>query len=155
VTTARSTGPAPPPERASDPGAAPALPRPPASSVTGGHSGLSGAQRADLDAHIGRELDRALARVAALADRFDDIVAAAALDAPDDEHDPDGSTVAYERAQVDALLARARRHVTDLRLARERLGDDTCARCGGRITFERLMARPTTRHCVDCAAISR
>lgn len=123
--------------------------------MTRGRSGLSGAQRSDLDAHIGRELERALTRVAALADRFDDIVAAAALDAPDDEHDPDGSTVAYERAQVDALLSRARRHVTDLRLARERLGDDTCVHCGGRITFERLIARPTTRHCVDCAAISR
>lgn len=124
--------------------------------MTRDHSaGLSAAQRNDLDAHIGRELDRALSRLTALAARFDDIVAAAAQDAPDDEHDPEGSTIAYERAQVDALLARARRHVADLEEARNRLGDDTCLGCGRRIAFERLMARPTARRCIDCAALGR
>jgi hypothetical protein len=40
--------------------------------------------------------------------RFDDIVAAAELTSTDDEHDPEGATIAYERAQVWALLREAR-----------------------------------------------
>lgn len=117
-----------------------------------GPAGMSRAQRADLDAHIRREIERVVSRVTALEARFDDIVAAAGQDVPDDEHDPEGATIAYERAQVDALLTRARRHAADLGRARERLGETTCLLCGRRIAFDRLMARPTTRHCVDCAA---
>lgn len=96
-----------------------------------------------------------MSRVTALEARFDDIVAAAGQDVPDDEHDPEGATIAYERAQVDALLARARRHASDLEQARERLGETTCVQCRRRIAFDRLMARPTTRQCVDCAATGR
>lgn len=118
-------------------------------------SGLSRAQRDDLDAHISGEIARVMSRVTALEARFDDIVAAAGQDVPDDEHDPEGATIAYERAQVDALLARARRHASDLEQARERLGETTCVQCGRRIAFDRLMARPTTRQCVDCAATGR
>lgn len=116
---------------------------------------LSAGERERLAGHIAAELRRAATRVAGLSRRFDDIVRSAATDAPDDEHDPEGATIAYERAQVGALLARAERDVAQLRDARDRLraGDDgACTRCGGAIGVDRLMARPATRTCVTCAA---
>lgn len=118
-------------------------------------AGLTPPQRRDLAARIDEERDRTRARLTALRVRLDDIVAAATTDPPDDEHDPEGSTIAYERAQVDALAARALRQLSDLEDARARVVDgtcDACVGCGHAIGFDRLMARPTARLCVTCAA---
>ncbi|MFD4940699.1 hypothetical protein [Streptomyces virginiae] len=67
--------------------------------------------------------DRAdtLARAAALSRDQDAIVAANAVVAVDDEHDPEGSSTAFERAHVATLLARAREHLEELDRALERL----------------------------------
>ncbi|MFN8022561.1 MAG: TraR/DksA C4-type zinc finger protein [Acidimicrobiales bacterium] len=98
------------------------------------------------------------ARLCRLADdlqvRFDDIVAGAELTSTDDEHDPEGATIAYERAQVWALLqqARADLHSVDDALAGLELGElPTCASCHGPIATERLLALPGVRTCIDCA----
>lgn len=96
-----------------------------------------------------------LARIAALTRDFDAIVAGSADSATDDEHDPEGATIAFERAQVSALLAAARAHLAETDQAIERLGDGTyggCERCGRPIAAERLLARPTARRCVACVA---
>jgi len=96
-----------------------------------------------------------LARISALTRDFDAIVAACADSATDDEHDPEGSTIAFERAQVSALLAAARAHLAEIDRATERLGDGTyglCERCGRSIAPERLLARPTAQRCVACAS---
>jgi RNA polymerase-binding transcription factor DksA len=72
----------------------------------------------------------------------------------DDEHDPEGTTIAYERAQLTAVLEATRRHVADLDLALGRLADGTygvCERCGRPILAERMAARPTATTCVTCA----
>jgi RNA polymerase-binding transcription factor DksA len=72
----------------------------------------------------------------------------------DDEHDPEGSTIAFERAQLTALLAAGRRRVADLddALARSAAGTyGTCERCGRPIPAERLAARPFATTCVSCA----
>jgi RNA polymerase-binding transcription factor DksA len=72
---------------------------------------------------------------------------------PDDEHDPEGATLAFERAQTAALLSQARAHLGDLEEAMERLRAGTfgrCERCGDEIVLERLMARPTAQRCVEC-----
>ncbi|MEU9233883.1 TraR/DksA family transcriptional regulator [Streptomyces subrutilus] len=100
--------------------------------------------------------DRAdtLARAAALSRDFDGIVAANALVAVDDEHDPEGSSTAFERAHVAALLARAREHLEELDRALERLerGEyGRCEGCGGTIPPERLEIRPAATTCVRCA----
>jgi RNA polymerase-binding transcription factor DksA len=74
---------------------------------------------------------------------------------PDDEHDPEGSTVGYERARVSALLARADEEIEDLDAARARVAGQTygrCELCGGAIGEARLAALPTTTTCVACAA---
>jgi len=86
---------------------------------------------------------------------FEEIVAATAGSNSDDEHDPEGSTIAFERAQVSALLAEARVALTDMDLALARLEAGTygtCERCGEPIAAERLAARPATQACVSCAA---
>jgi len=100
--------------------------------------------------------DRAdtLARAAALSRDFDGIVAANALIAVDDEHDPEGGTTAFERAHVAALMAQTREHLEELdraleRLERGRYGQ--CEGCGGTIPPERLEVRPAATTCVRCA----
>jgi DnaK suppressor protein len=73
---------------------------------------------------------------------------------PDDEHDAEGSTVGYERARVQALLAHAQRTSAELDSAAQRVTNDTyarCSLCGSEIPAERLAALPATRSCVRCA----
>ena len=62
-----------------------------------------------------------LARIRATQADLDAIVAASANANTDDEHDPEGSTIAYERAQVAALLAGAQSNLGDLDCALARL----------------------------------
>ncbi|MET9962833.1 TraR/DksA C4-type zinc finger protein [Streptomyces sp. NPDC006326] len=100
--------------------------------------------------------DRAetLARAAALSREFDGIVAANALVAVDDEHDPEGGSTAFERAHVAALMARAREHLEEVERALERLERGQygeCEGCGGAIPPERLEIRPAATTCVRCA----
>ena len=95
-----------------------------------------------------------LAQIDALVREFDQVVAAAQSANGDDEHDPEGATIAFERQQVAALLATARRRVADGddALARIEAGEyGTCASCGRPIAPERLAARPSARTCIACA----
>ena len=97
---------------------------------------------------------RTATRLAALRGDFDSIVAASLDTNADDEHDPEGATIAFERSQVDALVGQARRHLAEIDAAAERLADGTygvCARCGAAVPDARLEARPTARTCVACA----
>src|ERR1700723_3867827 len=51
----------------------------------------------------------------------------------DDEHDPEGATIAFEREHATALLERARQHLDEIDAALRRLDEDaygTCASCG-------------------------
>ncbi|MBA2495697.1 MAG: TraR/DksA C4-type zinc finger protein [Acidimicrobiia bacterium] len=100
------------------------------------------------------ERERTAALVAGLAREFEGFVAAAELVATDDEHDPEGHTIAFERQQVAALLRDARSHLADVDAAIARLAAGTygrCERCGGPVGDERLVARPAARACVACA----
>jgi DnaK suppressor protein len=94
-------------------------------------------------------------QIAALAADLAGIVAASTDVATDDEHDPEGATIAFERAQVAALLDQARARLADLDEAAKRLADGTygvCERCGQPIAPERLAARPAARTCITCAS---
>src|ERR1700674_846728 len=116
-----------------------------------------------MDESTARELltdERAatLGRVQTLAGSLSDIVSNTDGANSDDEHDPEGSTIAFERAQVSALLAAARASLEALDEALARLADGTyweCQRCGGEIAPERLAARPAAVHCIGCAASSQ
>src|SRR5215470_1697588 len=66
----------------------------------------------------------------------------------DDEHDPEGATIGFERAQLTALLAAARDRITEVDAALRRLDAGAygiCERCGQPIGDERLAARPFAR----------
>lgn len=100
------------------------------------------------------EEGRTRRQVESLRRSFDDIVAASEQVATDDEHDPEGHTIAWERQQVAALLGAAEARLAELADASARLesGDyGRCARCGGPIAGPRLEALPTTTMCVGCA----
>lgn len=121
-------------------------------------SELSAADRRDLLERVVAERDRVAARADELAAAFAAIVEAAALAPPDDEHDPEGATVGFERAQTAALLDRARVQLAELDAAAGRLvagNAGPCASCGRPIGVERLRARPATMQCIACAASSR
>jgi RNA polymerase-binding transcription factor len=73
----------------------------------------------------------------------------------DDEHDPEGATIAFERAQLSALLSGTRRRVAELNEALERWDAGAygvCENCGKPVPPERLAARPAARTCVGCAS---
>ena len=73
----------------------------------------------------------------------------------DDEHDPEGATIAFERSQVEALVRQLREHLAEIAAAQGRLADGSygrCERCGAAIPDARLEARPAARTCVACAA---
>lgn len=96
-------------------------------------------------------------RIAALDRSVSTIVEGAQYTSTDDEHDPEGSTIAFERSQAGALLASAHAHLADIDAALGRLDDGTygqCQSCAGQIGLERLEARPTARTCITCAARS-
>ncbi len=100
------------------------------------------------------ERDAARAQVEALTREFDGVVAASRSSNADDEHDPEGATIAFERQQVAALLEAARRRLADVEaaLGRRAAGSyGVCEVCGRPIPAERLAVRPSARTCVACA----
>ncbi|EWS99744.1 hypothetical protein N865_20920 [Intrasporangium oryzae NRRL B-24470] len=75
----------------------------------------------------------------------------------DDEHDPEGATIAYERSQIAALIDQAQAHLAAIDAAEERLEAGTyglCSVCGEPIPEGRLEARPTATTCVLHASAS-
>jgi DnaK suppressor protein len=106
---------------------------------------------------LNTERDWALRQITGLEREFTAIAASAADGSAggDDEHDPEGATVAFERQHVAALLAQARAHVAAIDAALGKLDAgvyELCDRCGEPIGAERLAARPAALLCVRCAA---
>lgn len=99
--------------------------------------------------------ERTAELIASLTGSIASMVEATQLSASDDEHDPEGSTIAFERSQASTLLATATEHLADVDAALARIAADVygrCDRCGGAVARERLLARPTARTCIVCAA---
>ncbi len=85
---------------------------------------------------------------------LDDVLASASSTTGDDEHDPEGATIGFERAQAQALLDRAVARVAELDAALARAAGGSygvCVVCGAPIGAERLAARPGTDRCISCA----
>lgn len=73
----------------------------------------------------------------------------------DDEHDPEGATIGFERAQLSATIELTRRRIDDLDRALEQVAGGRygrCEICGDEIGAERLAARPSARTCIRCAS---
>jgi DnaK suppressor protein len=111
----------------------------------------------DSRGRLDAEQSLVVARLAALTSDHDAIVAASLDTNADDEHDPEGATIAFERSQVGALIRQARAHLAEVSAALDRLAAGTygtCEACGLPIPSGRLEARPTARRCVTCASAS-
>jgi DnaK suppressor protein len=109
---------------------------------------------------LNTDRDQALDQVAQLEREFASIVASTSDGSAggDDEHDPEGATVAFERQHVAALLDRARAHLAEIDAAAGKLDSgvyEICDICGGPIGAERLAARPAALSCVRCSASQR
>ena len=108
----------------------------------------------DHDTRLRAERDIALAQLAALQRDHDAIVAASESSNADDEHDPEGATIGFERAQLAATIDMTRARIADLEHALALVvtgGYGRCETCSGDIGAERLTARPSARTCISCA----
>ncbi|NIL77265.1 RNA polymerase-binding transcription factor DksA [Rhodococcus sp. B10] len=93
------------------------------------------------------------ARLVSLREQFAAIVAGSEFSTADDEHDPEGSTIAFERAKISGLARDAEDELRELDAAAARLDAGTygrCERCGSAISDARLEALVTARRCIDC-----
>ena len=109
----------------------------------------------DLHERLVAALADNAAQLEALKRQHDEIVGASRDSNADDEHDPEGATIAFERQQVVALRDQLLRTRADLERALTTAGTDEygrCESCGGPIGTERLLARPTARRCIACAS---
>ena len=76
--------------------------------------------------------------------------------AADDEHDPEGPTMAAEWSRLTGGESDLRVEVAaiDAAIARIDAGEyGICIRCGRAIGAERLRARPEAELCIDCARL--
>lgn len=108
----------------------------------------------DVRAALADRRAEASRRLASLTGRFDEVVDAAVGSNLDDEHDPEGATIAFERSQIGALVHQATTELEEIGAAEQRLAAGAygrCERCGASIPVGRLQARPTARTCVGCA----
>ena len=99
--------------------------------------------------------DEASAEIATLDADLRSVFEASRDDNADDEHDPEGTTIAYERAQLTAVLAAARAQLAAVDAALSRLDADAyglCEVCGQPIAPERLEIRPFATTCVACTS---
>lgn len=104
---------------------------------------------------LARIMAEAHDRQAAALAHVDGVIAAVRGDNVDDEHDPEGPTLAFERAQTEAIARQAEEAAAEAAAAIARLDAGTygvCESCGQRIAPARLAARPTARLCVVCAS---
>ncbi|MBD7950710.1 MULTISPECIES: TraR/DksA family transcriptional regulator [Oerskovia] len=117
-----------------------------------------GARDAVVRARLLALRDEARARREALRGEVAGIVEASRDSNADDEHDPDGATIAFERAQVGALQRLAEQQSAEAEAALARLDAGTygtCETCGAPVGEARLAARPTARQCIACASTGR
>lgn len=118
----------------------------------------SPASASDIAVRLAVARAATLSRLDALEAEYADITAASVNSNADDEHDPEGPTIAFERSQVRAMIVQARRHLTELDAAETRLAENSygrCQSCGEPISPARLMARLVARQCLPCASQRR
>jgi DnaK suppressor protein len=108
----------------------------------------------DPAAQLAELRDATVRRIADLRAELADVIDSASSTTADDEHDPEGATIGFERAQAAALLAGAEQQLREVGAALERVAAGTygrCSLCGRPIAADRLAARPTAERCIACA----
>ena len=77
----------------------------------------------DRRSRLERDRTELAARVLSLQRSFDEMVAASRDSNADDEHDPEGATIAFERAQLVAVLRQANADLVEIDAAIRRFDD--------------------------------
>lgn len=98
---------------------------------------------------------RVLNQLTGLRRGFQETIDASADSNADDEHDPEGPTIAFERSQLATLIHQAERHLDDIEEARMRVASGRyglCETCGKPVAMARLDALPVARRCFGCAS---
>ncbi|WP_439936571.1 TraR/DksA family transcriptional regulator [Nocardia sp. N13] len=109
----------------------------------------------DARRRLAEEREQTLERLSSLTGDYDSVVAASLDTNADDEHDPEGATIAFERSQIGSLVRQVEHHLAEVDAAIARLDAGTygvCERCGSPIGAERLEALPAARTCIRCAS---
>ena len=99
--------------------------------------------------------DDALRQLADLGVSHQHIVQSAEGANNDDEHDPEGSTIAFERELLQALITQTKARLAEVDLALGRVDEGTygrCEVCAEPIAAARLVVRPIASRCVGCSA---
>jgi DnaK suppressor protein len=115
---------------------------------------VDAAQVATVRAMLVGQRTELIAQIEALSGELAGIMDSSQLVATDDEHDPEGATIAFERAQCAALLSQVHDRLAELDHALRRLAAGSygrCERCRQPISTPRLAARPAARTCITCA----
>ena len=118
-------------------------------------SGLSTDHRAELRERLVVDRAATSALVDQLAGDLDTFQGSRRDSAADDEHDPEGPTLAFEHSQSAAILGQTREHLAQIDDALLRLDAGSfgvCVGCGKEIPAARLDARPYSTQCVACAS---
>ena len=104
---------------------------------------------------LDEERRRKLALLPALRRDISSVNAARQDSNVDDEHDPEGATIAFELSQASALLEQSGRVLVQIEAALARIDAGTygsCEVCGEEISAGRLEARPWTPFCIRHSA---
>jgi len=123
-----------------------------------GTSALTEPQRAQLRERLSDDRLATGLLVTRLASDIDSFQGSRKDTSVDDEHDPEGPTLAFEQSQSAAILEQSRRHLAQIDDALVRIDSGAygvCVTCGNGIPFARLEARPYSTQCVVCAAKAR
>jgi len=115
-------------------------------------------QRQAAAERLSAERDELRGRLASMSRDLEALFAASADSNADDEHDPEGQTIAYERSQLASLIRAAEDHLGAVEAGMIRLQQGSygiCEVCGQPIPAARLDARPTARTCIEHASRTR
>jgi RNA polymerase-binding transcription factor DksA len=117
-------------------------------------SKLTTRQLASLRALLEGDRARTGMLIDTVTDEMGAFVSARRDTATDDEHDPEGPTLAFERSQTSAILGQSQQHLVEIDAALTRMAEGRyglCKTCGNEIALGRLQVRPQAALCISCA----
>jgi DnaK suppressor protein len=115
---------------------------------------LTSRQLASLRSHLVSDRERTGLLIDTVIGEMGAFVDARRDSATDDEHDPEGPTLAFERSQSSAILGQSQQHLNEIDAALQRLDEGRyglCTKCGNSIALGRLQVRPQAALCISCA----
>jgi DnaK suppressor protein len=122
--------------------------------VTTKSHALTPRQRTGLRTHLVEDREQTRTLIDSITAEMGAFVKARRDTATDDESDPEGPTLAFERSQSSAMADQARTHLVEIDQALLRMDVGTyglCINCRDEIAFGRLQARPQASLCIRCA----